>query len=59
MVALLAMGLVANSAAARSNGLIPLVWIHAILPGVVAAWVISGMPGFRRGANVPARASRA
>ncbi len=55
VVGLLALGLIANSAAARSNSLIPLVWIHAILPGLVAAWVISGMPGLRRGNFAPRR----
>ncbi len=48
VVALLAIGLIANSAAARSNALIPLVWLHAILPGILAAWVVGGMPGLRR-----------
>jgi len=48
MVGLLALGLIANSAAARSNPLIPLVWLHALLPGLVAAWVLSGMPGAQR-----------
>jgi lipopolysaccharide export system permease protein len=57
MVALLAVGLIANSAAARSNALIPLVWIHAILPGLASAWVLSGMPGWRRSSRIPPRAA--
>ena len=55
VVGLLALGLIANSAAARSNALIPLVWLHAILPGILAAWVVFEMPGLRRGAGVATR----
>jgi len=53
MVGLLAVGLIGHSAAARSNSLIPLVWLHALLPGLIAAWVISGMPGLARGTGIP------
>ena len=53
MVGLLAVGLIGHSAAARSNSLIPLVWLHALLPGLIAAWVISGMPGLARGTAIP------
>jgi lipopolysaccharide export system permease protein len=45
MVGLLAVGLSIGNSAARVNALIPLVWLHAVLPGAVAAWVISGAPG--------------
>ena len=55
VVGLLALGLIANSAAARSNALIPLVWLHAILPGILAAWVVFEMPGLRRSAGVATR----
>ena len=55
VVGLLALGLIANSAAARSNALIPLVWLHAILPGILAAWVVFETPGLRRGAGVATR----
>jgi lipopolysaccharide export system permease protein len=48
MVALLALGLTLGSAAARQNALIPLVWLHAILPGLVSIWVIAGTPGLTR-----------
>ncbi len=48
MVALLAVGLTLGSAAARQNVLIPLVWVHAVLPGLVSAWVIAGTPGLAR-----------
>lgn len=45
VVGLLAAGLMAANLAARQNALIPLVWVSAVLPGLVAAWVLSGMPG--------------
>ena len=45
MVGLLAVGLGLGNVAARQTALIPLIWIHALLPGIVSAWVISGMPG--------------
>jgi lipopolysaccharide export system permease protein len=40
VVALLALGLAIQNLAARSVVLIPLIWIHAILPGVVCAWFL-------------------
>lgn len=45
MVGLLAVGLSIGNLAARQAALIPLVWLHALLPGLASAWVISGMPG--------------
>ena len=45
VVGLLAAGLMAGNLAARQNAMIPLIWLNAVLPGVVAAWVLSGMPG--------------
>ena len=45
VVGLLAAGLMAGNLAARQNAMIPLIWLHAALPGLVAAWVLSGMPG--------------
>ncbi|WP_206935777.1 LPS export ABC transporter permease LptF [Roseococcus thiosulfatophilus] len=45
MVALLALGLTLGSAAARQNSLLPLVWLHAIVPGLVSVWIIAGLPG--------------
>ncbi|UPY36239.1 LPS export ABC transporter permease LptF [Sediminicoccus sp. KRV36] len=45
MVGLLAVGLSIGNLAARQTVLIPLIWIHALLPGLLSAWVISGMPG--------------
>jgi len=45
MVALLALGLSIGNLAARQSALVPLIWVHALLPGMISAWVISGMPG--------------
>jgi len=45
MVGLLAVGLGIGNTAARQGALLPLIWVHALLPGIVSAWVISGMPG--------------
>jgi lipopolysaccharide export system permease protein len=45
VVGLLATGLMAGNLAARQNALIPLIWLNALLPGLVAAWVLSGTPG--------------
>ena len=40
MVALLAIGLAVQNLAARGPVLIPLIWVHAILPGLVCAWFL-------------------
>jgi lipopolysaccharide export system permease protein len=40
LVALLAAGLVASSLATRSMALLPLIWLQAVSPGLVAAWVL-------------------
>ena len=48
MVALLALGLSLGNAAARRDGLIWLIWLHAILPGVISAWWLAGAPGLPR-----------
>ncbi len=48
MVALLALGLTISNAATRRDGLIWLIWLHAILPGVISAWWLSGAPGLSR-----------
>ncbi|MFN9095322.1 MAG: LPS export ABC transporter permease LptF [Alphaproteobacteria bacterium] len=45
MVALLALGLTISNAATRRDGLILLIWLHAILPGVISAWWLAGAPG--------------
>jgi len=45
---LLAIGLSVGNLAARDNHFIPLIWLQAISPMVVAAWVLSGSPGLPR-----------
>lgn len=48
VVGLLATGLAVGNLAARNTALIPLLWVHAIAPGVVAVWVLFGprlLPG--------------
>jgi lipopolysaccharide export system permease protein len=42
MVALLAAGLGIGTLAARDNALVPLMWVHALLPGLVCAWLLYG-----------------
>jgi len=55
MVGLLAAGLAIGNSAARQTALIPLIWLHALLPGLLAGWVLVGSPGLplrlRRWAN--------
>ncbi|APT56361.1 putative membrane spanning protein [Roseomonas mucosa] len=48
VVGLLALGLAVGNLAARNNALVPLIWLHAVGPGLVSAWVLSGMPGWPR-----------
>lgn len=42
MVALLALGLAVENLAARDNALLPLMWLHAVVPGAVCAWLLLG-----------------
>ena len=42
VVGLLALGLAIQNLAARQPALIPLIWVHAILPGAIAAWLLIG-----------------
>jgi lipopolysaccharide export system permease protein len=44
VVGLLAAGLAVANLAARDNGLIPLIWLHAIGPGLIAAAILFGPP---------------
>lgn len=57
VVGLLASGLAAGNLAARSNALIWVIWVQAVLPGLVAAWMLFGpelrAPALRR-TRVPA-----
>ena len=48
VVSLLALGLAVGNLAARDNRFIPLIWLHALCPGLIAAWVLSGAPGWPR-----------
>jgi lipopolysaccharide export system permease protein len=40
LVALLALGLVTSSLATRNMSLVPLIWGQALVPGVIACWVL-------------------
>jgi lipopolysaccharide export system permease protein len=42
MTGLVALGLTINNLAARDTALVWLMWVHAILPGVVCAWLLFG-----------------
>ena len=42
VVALLALGLAIANLAGRQPVLIPLIWLHAVLPGVVCGWLLLG-----------------
>ena len=42
VVGLLALGLAIGNLTGRAPGLMPLIWIHAILPGLICAWMLSG-----------------
>ncbi|MEJ0018019.1 MAG: LPS export ABC transporter permease LptF [Acetobacteraceae bacterium] len=42
MVVLLASGLAIGNLAARDNALIPALWLHAVAPGLIAAWLLFG-----------------
>ncbi|PHK95771.1 LPS export ABC transporter permease LptF [Pseudoroseomonas rhizosphaerae] len=48
VVVLLALGLAVGNLAARNNAAIPLIWVHALAPALLAAWVLSGSPGLPR-----------
>ena len=53
VVGLLAMGLALGNLAARSNALIPLVWLQAVLPGLVCLWILFGPAPRPRRAAAP------
>ncbi|MBY0329641.1 MAG: LPS export ABC transporter permease LptF [Acetobacteraceae bacterium] len=59
VVGLLAVGLMTNNLAARQNAMIPLIWLNALAPLVVGAWVLSGMAGVPRRRPVMPAGSRA
>jgi lipopolysaccharide export system permease protein len=53
VVSLLALGLTIGNLATRDNSFIWLIWAHATLPGLVAAWWMVGAPGLPRPRALP------
>jgi lipopolysaccharide export system permease protein len=51
VVALVASGLAVANLAARTPWMVPLVWLHALVPGLVAGWVLLA-PQFAGGRGV-------
>ncbi len=56
VVALVAGGLAVGNLAARQSALLPLIWLHAILPGVVAGWMLLA-PQFAGGGLASSRSA--
>jgi len=58
VVGLLALGLALGNLAARNNAMIPLLYVHAIVPSLVCIWLLYGprMPALRLGRRGPAPA---
>lgn len=48
VVGLLAAGLTIGNLATRDNSFVWLIWVHATLPGAIAAWWLVGAPGLPR-----------
>jgi lipopolysaccharide export system permease protein len=50
VVGLLALGLAFGNLAARDNMLLPLIWLHAAVPGLICGWILFGprLPRFHR-----------
>ena len=42
MVVLLAFGLAMENLAARNNAMLPMIWLHAVAPGVISGWLLLG-----------------
>lgn len=57
VVGLLATGLAIGTLAARDNRLLFLLWLHAIIPGVVCWWLLV-LPSLKSGGPVPDRSRR-
>jgi lipopolysaccharide export system permease protein len=58
VVGLVALQLALGDLAARNNAMLPLVWVQAVLPGAVCAWILfgpmlRGAPGRRRRTTGP------
>lgn len=47
VVGLLALGLAINNLAVRAPALVPLIWLHALLPGVLSGWLLYFPPPAR------------
>lgn len=58
VVGLLALGLAINNLAARDNDLIPLMWLHALLPGLICIWLLV-VPDWLSSRQRPSRSARA
>ena len=56
MVALLAFGLAMENLAARDNAMLPMIWLHAVAPGVISGWLLSG-PQWRQSRRHPVEAT--
>jgi lipopolysaccharide export system permease protein len=48
VVGLLALGMTIGNLATRNNAFVWLIWLHAILPGIIASWWVLGAPGLPR-----------
>jgi lipopolysaccharide export system permease protein len=56
MVALLAFGLAMENLAARDNAMLPMIWLHAVAPGVISGWLLLG-PQWRQSRRHPVEAT--
>jgi len=54
---LVASGVTVQNLAARETALVPLIWIHAVVPGLVALWLLLA-PSLRAGRSLPGGAAR-
>jgi lipopolysaccharide export system permease protein len=59
VVVLVALWLMTFSLASRQNAMIPLIWVNAVVPGLVAVWVLAGVPGFPQATLLAWRRGRA
>ena len=53
IVGLLALGLAIGNVAARVPALIPLIWLHAVAPGAICAWILFGRQWLDERSAVP------
>ncbi len=56
MVVLLAFGLAMENLAARDNAMLPMIWLHAVVPGVISGWLLLG-PQWRQSRRHPVEAT--